>query len=84
MITSFFLNIIYVVLNFAIQVLPLSSGLPSQVTDAVNFVLGLLSQWTFILPLATLFTILSYTLLIEFALWSFHGAMWVYKKVRGA
>jgi len=83
MITSVLLTILSSFFQFVAGLLPASTGLPTQITAAFSFVTYQISTWSFIFPLATVFTILSLVLVIEFTLWSFHGVVWIYHKVRG-
>lgn len=83
MIFTFILQILTSLFDVIVGVLPNSTGLPSQISDALNYAIVQISQWTFIFPITTVLTILGYVLLIEFTLWSFHGGVWVYNKVRG-
>jgi len=83
MIVTFLLTILNTFMQGVLSILPDSTGLPSGITDAVHFAIYQISQWTFIFPISTVLTILGYTILIEFALWGFHGATWIYNKIRG-
>lgn len=83
MIITFFLQISDLFLTGVVNALPSSTGLPSGISDALNYAVIQISQWSFIFPIQTVLTILSYTILIEVTLWLFHGGTWVYDKVRG-
>jgi len=83
MILTFLFTVLGLFLTGIVNILPTSTGLPSGVQDAVSYVVGQISGWTFIFPLSTVFTILGYTLLVETVLWTFHGSVWAYNKLRG-
>jgi len=83
MILGFLLDLFYQLLQGVATVLPASQGLPTQITSAFIFVVYQLNTWSFIFPVATIFTILGYTLAIELAWFGFEGLLWVYHKVRG-
>lgn len=83
MILTLVLNFLYSVLFFVVGLLPADSGLPTQISTAFSYVSYQISTWSFIFPLSTVFTILGLVLLIEFTLWTFHGGLWVYHKIRG-
>lgn len=83
MIFTLLLNFLFLIIDGVVSILPASQGLPSGINDAFQYFIYQISQWTFIFPIATVFTILGWTLLIESTLWLFHGATWVYNKIRG-
>jgi hypothetical protein len=83
MIITFILTILGNFLLGVVNLLPASSGLPSGILDAFHYAIYQISQWTFIFPISTVLTILGYTVLIELALWTFHGSVWFYNKARG-
>lgn len=83
MILTFLLNALYLVLSSSASILPASTGLPSEITTAFQFVVYQLNTLSFIFPVQTLFVILGYTLLIEAAYFGFEGSLWVYHKIRG-
>lgn len=83
MITTFILQILYGVISLPISVLPASQGLPAPIHTALTYVMYQINTWSFIFPFVTVLTILSYTLLIEFSLWTYHGLIWAYNKIRG-
>lgn len=83
MITTFFLQMITSVFSSLVSVLPVSTGLPTGISTAFQFVMYQVSQWTFILPIGTVLTILGYTIAIELALWGWHAGVWFYRRLRG-
>jgi len=83
MILTFLLQILDLLLTGVVNLLPNATSLPSNINDAFQYFLTTASQWTFIFPLSTVFTILGFTLLIELSLWTFHGGVWIYNKIRG-
>lgn len=83
MIVTFLLTILFAVISVPLSVLPNSMGLPLDIGNALAYFAVQISSWTFIFPMSTVMTILGYTLLVEFSLWTYHGFIWSYNKIRG-
>lgn len=82
MITGFLLSILVAFVTFLIQLLPVG-GLPSGVTDAITYIAGVMNTFNFILPISTLFTILTFGLSFQFVIWLWEFSMWIMRMVRG-
>lgn len=85
MITTFILQILYGLLSGILSIFPDASlyPFPSDIQTILTYISYQISQWTFVLPISTLMTIIVYVFLIEFTLWLFHAAIWIYRHIRG-
>jgi len=84
MILTLLLNFLYGIVQGILSVLPGGSVIPTAISNAFTYVVYQISGWTFIFPIGTVLTILQLTIVIEFTLWTWHGGIWVYKRIRGS
>jgi len=77
MIVTAFVSIITYFLSLLVAVFPESTGLPSELTAATNYLGGYLNLLDPIVPIDTLGTTLGILVLIELAIFGFKTAKWI-------
>lgn len=82
MIIGFLLQAFTVFLSWIALILP-TSALPTQISDGVTLIVGLMNAWSFIFPVATLFEVLGVAMLFHGALLLWRLAHMVASYVRG-
>jgi len=82
MITGFFLQLMFIVVQFILQHLPILS-LPSGVASGITIVVSYMNLFTFIFPVAALFTLLTLTLVVEVAILVWHFGWKFIHAIRG-
>lgn len=83
MIVSSIIYLLGYLLTALTNVLPTTGNLPIQIDSALNFFIPKFSSWNVYIPLSDFLIIFSLVLTIEFAIFTFHSADWIYKKLRG-
>lgn len=81
MIVTLILTIVYSFLAFIVGALPNGSTLPAGLSSAITFALYSANMLDYIIPVNSLLGALGIVLAVEFALWGFHGVMWVYRHI---
>ena len=85
MIISIILNVIYYFIYFIFSPLafaPIASFSPAFDTSFSNS-LGYLTPLNAVIPLETIFLLISISMGIEIAYWSYKGIMWIVKRIKG-
>jgi len=82
MITTLLLIIINSFLSFILSFLPVGS-LPTLVTTATSYFIGVFKVMNFLLPVDTAFTLLGYVFTYYLIITGFSLYMWVYHLIRG-
>lgn len=72
------------ILKVFIWALPDYSGMPTEVTTAINSIKGGINAIGFVLPFDTLFQIVAIILTIEGAIFAFVWSNWLFNKLRGS
>ena len=83
MIIDFIFQLIISFAQFAINLLPNFSGLPSGVSSAFDFLQPYFQTAYTIFPMDTLFQILLLIISIQLAVWSWDIFWWFYNKMPG-
>jgi len=73
MITGFFLNVFYAVINFFVGLLPITV-FPAEVSSAIAGAWYYINALSFLLPVGTILTVL----LLAF---TFHAAIWLWRMI---
>lgn len=82
MIFTIMFNVFYFVLYGVLNaVLPVSTGLPSDVAIGFSYVFGYLYAFSFLLPPSTIITVLGLSLVFEGSIQVWHGIHWAVKKI---
>ena len=84
MITETLLTILKNLLLFILRLLPSASSLPSGIDSAFSYFSGIFSQVNYLIPLDTLFSLLSFILVFEASIFLFHMLNFIYNKFRGS
>jgi len=82
MIVTIFLSILSSLFSFLIGFLPIGS-IPSGITDALTYIVGVMNTFNYFFPIGTLFSVLAITLAFELGVFLYHFAMWIYRLLRG-
>jgi len=82
MITGFFLQIFYTLIAFFVGLLPIVS-MPSGWTDALSLIWGYLNTFSFLFPIATLVSVLTFAVTFHLFLLGYDLALKVYHMIRG-
>lgn len=84
MITNLINTIWNEVINFIASIFPDSTGLPSAVSTAINFLLDKLYGFSLIVPADDIILIIQYTIVFEAMVLIWHFVRWVINLVRGS
>lgn len=85
MIITGLLNLLYVFIFALLAPLPRVDSLPSDLNNAIDFILDTLGSWQTVIPIFdTVFAMLILVLSIEAIIYSIIGINWVINKVRGS
>lgn len=82
MITGFFLKIFYTLILFFVDLLPVIA-FPSQISSAFTTITGYVNSMSFLLPIGTLITVLSYALVFHVSILLWRLANLVASYIRG-
>ena len=82
MITGFFLSITVSFVGFLIGLLPYGE-ISTNFTSAINYVVGVLNTFNYLLPISTLFTVLGLVVAFDIALWFWQFSKWITRLIRG-
>jgi len=83
MITGALLSSLFLLLTFAINFLPASSGLPSSISTNLTWLINQALSWQYFFPVSTAFTVLGLFLGWEFILYTWKGIRWIISLFRG-
>lgn len=81
MISTFFIMLGSIIFQILLGVLPAGTALPTQVSDALTYVMTALNSLTYILPVANIFYALFIIIAYEAVMWGFHAVVWVWKRI---
>jgi len=82
MITGFFLQIFYALVSFFIGLLPVIA-MPASWTSALSLVWTYLNQYSFLFPVTTLVSVLSFAVVFHLALLGYDLSLKIYHMIRG-
>lgn len=82
MITGFLLESFYGIIVFLFSLFP-TLALPTAVTTAVTLAFSYLNQFSFLLPVGSLLTVVGLALTFHVALLTFDFSIWVIHLIRG-
>lgn len=57
------------------------STLDSHITGAITYALDSINQLNYLIPTNSLFIALAIVVTFEFGLWTFRGAIWIYRHI---
>jgi len=77
MIFTPFVYLGYYVFGFIIEVLPVGSGFPTEVHDAMTSLGGFIGIWSPVLPISTLATRVTIAFSVEIAIFGFKSFKWI-------
>jgi len=77
MITNAILNLAYALIAGVINLLPASTGFPSDVHTAMSGLGGYMAIWTPLIPVATLLTTIALVFSVEMGIFGFKTVKWV-------
>jgi len=77
MITDFFLTIAVYIVNFIINLFPVGAGLPQQVHTASVAIGSYAHAFDALLPIDTLFTVLSMVIVVQLSVSAFYAIRWL-------
>lgn len=78
MITDFFITFGLFILDFIISLFPISTGFPTDVTNSVNYLGGIVGIFSPLVPLGTLATVLTLYVSIDLIIFSFKTFKWLF------
>lgn len=81
MISTFFLSLGTSILTLIIGYLPVSTGLPTDLTTTLVSLAGYINSFSFLFPVNTLFTVVVFVLTFETIWWGFFGLLWLWKRL---
>lgn len=84
MITNVILNGFYVLLALILSLLPSSSGLPSEITNAFTQMAGYISTYSYLINVDALFGGVVAVVGFELSLLTVKGVFWLIRTVRGS
>lgn len=82
MIVGFFLNMVLVVLQFVVGLLP-TLAMPAGIASAVTLFLGYANAYSFLWPIATYVQVIAFAAGFEFTMLTFNLALKIYHMARG-
>jgi len=82
MITTFFLTILYGLVNSLVGILPIGH-LPASISSAFAYFIGLVNTYNYIVPLATLLAASLVVLFFDGILLLWHIINWIIRKIPG-
>jgi len=82
MITTFILTIFSSFVGFLLSLLPTGS-LPVAISTAFNYFVGILSAFTYVFPVVTLFQAFALVIAVDLAILVWHFINWVIRKIPG-
>jgi len=77
MIPNAILTIAYSILNWLIELLPASTGWPTEAHAAMSGLGGYMGVWSPVLPLTTLATVITVIFSVEIGIFGFKTVKWV-------
>jgi len=77
MIITGIINLAYYLLFFIVDNIPMSTGYPSEVGEAIAYIGGYMTIWDFILPTGTVLVCMLIVFSTELGIWSFKGVKWI-------
>jgi len=80
MILTFLINFASVAINGMANLLPVG-GLPTWIGSALVAVASGLNAWSYLFPVNTILTVLTFVVLYETLVWGWHGVLWLWKKL---
>lgn len=83
MITTAVLTIIYTFIIFLVAVLPTSTGLSTEVTDAITNVMEIAYNFDFIIPMDVVIDVLLIAVGFHAGVLAYKALMWVARKIPG-
>jgi len=83
MIVGFFLDIIYLFINFLIGFLPVGNTFPTAWTTAIYTVWSYVNVFSFIVPVDMLVTCLAIAMFFHLFVFAWRGMHWIYAMIRG-
>jgi len=82
MIFTFLLTIFNTFVSFLLSFLP-SGNLPSIITDAFTYFVGVMNAFSYVIPVATLFQAFALIVAVDLAILLWHFINWVIRKIPG-
>jgi len=82
MITTFFLYIFNAFVNFLVSFLP-NGNLPTEVTSAFAYFVGVMNSFSYVIPVATLFQAFALVVAVDLAIMLWHFINWIIRKIPG-
>lgn len=83
MITGALITILSAVISFIVYLLPTVEKLPLGADQAITFFASYWSSWGQYFPVGTFVAVLSFVIVVETSILTFHLFDWAYKKLRG-
>lgn len=77
MIGDLFFRIVYWFANGLINMFPLSTGLPPEATQAVQYIGGFFGMFAPLIPMGTLLAVLTIVFSVEIGIFGFRTLKWV-------
>lgn len=81
MITSAFINTAYYVLGFFVNLFPISTGYPQEVTTAFRWIGGYVGMLDPLIPVSTLSQTVGIVVVVELIILSFTSLSWIFSKI---
>jgi len=82
MITTFILTIFNAFIGFLLNFLP-SGNLPTVITNAFAYFVGVMNAFSYVIPVATLFQAFALVVAVDLAILVWHFINWVIRKIPG-
>jgi hypothetical protein len=83
MIATAIISIIYTFILFMVSVLPISTGLSTDVTSAVSNVFDIAYSFDYIIPMDTVLNVLLIAVGFHAGVLAFKGVEWILRKIPG-
>jgi len=81
MIITLLLQFSYLLLSGFHMLLSGAETLDPNISGAIQYAVNSINEVSYLIPVNSLFWALSLVLAFEFSLWSFKGAVWVYRHI---
>lgn len=81
MITTIFLNVLFALLAFILQTLPLGGSIPMEWTNGVYSIWAAINAFAFIVPVQMLVTALGIAMVFHLSILSFRLFHWIITKI---
>lgn len=78
MITTAIINLAYTIIAGIINRLPTSSGFPTEVIDAAEYIGGQAAMLNMLIPLNTMATVIALVYSVEIAVFGFKTVRWIF------